>query len=153
MSRSDEKWSLGLSRNRELFLREIGADKPGGGTIGMYLFRPDDILKGIIACDRLTLHAMRGIAEWLKITGRLKPQRAPLCLACEHEFSRRSPLPVAFLITVPYFKAHEVDQTAVLVTGICSACSAQSNDDLLHCARDMWLRNNPSARELTEGHA
>jgi hypothetical protein len=123
-------------------------------AIALFVCRPGHLLVGVLEGEPLALRAMQAIAQWLETTGNLNPGEAPLCLACETEFSRGTPKPAAFLIVAPYPKAWGDEDTDALVSGVCAPCSARDDADLLAHARKLWLKNHPGSFELpSEGHA
>jgi hypothetical protein len=105
------------------------------------------LVRAAMAGDTFALTVLGLIADWGKMWATIAPEKAPLCLACEHEFNRQAPSPIVFGVI------HSDDPRIQdsLVTGICDHCAGKTDAELMtHLSK--WMSTNAGARVIGYGH-
>jgi len=92
-------------------------------------------MMGLPDRDREMDMMMQGLAHWMQARRQARKSRAPLCLSCNHAFTRQAKQPSAFLMCI-VTDNHTGKYDNVLTTAICSTCSRRTDEDLLR----YWTR-------------
>jgi hypothetical protein len=105
------------------------------------------LVRAAMAGNRFALKFVDKLGDWVKIWACVAPAKAPLCLACAHEFNRQVPGPTVFSFI------HSDDPRAryAVVTGVCDRCAGKSDDELMMIA-GKWISATTDGRVIGFSH-
>ena len=132
--RREELWKFGEARrvNKDMC------------AIDVHLIRRDSFIRGVISGHANAERLVIPIADFLNRSASSTRGHGPMCLSCETEFTA-SEVPIDFLITGLNTGRQ------LIMTGICSRCSAQSDDWLMQAGMKQVKKIWTDAVELPKG--
>ena len=149
---------MGEAKRRRSDVREAPAGEfeiRGPLSYELGLYRLDDILAGsliaLFASDRApTARSLALVQATAQLAARMGDRRLPtmLCMTCDHEFARDE-RPTEVAVALPWANPRHPP----IVSPICAACAAASEDVKTGRMQVSWSKLSPGSRFDGPGHA